>query len=167
MTYTPQHIANYFLDRAESDGRPLTPLKLIKLVYIAYGWVLALLGRRLFDENIEAWKHGPVIPSVYHEFKHYGGNPITDDAVWYDLDTGERKRPSIAAGDVETRAVLDKVWAAYHRFSGWALRQKTHEAGTPWSTTYDPNEMSKRIDDELIQPHFQLKIREILAAADG
>lgn len=167
MTYTPQHVANYFLDKAEDEGRPLTPLKLIKLVYIAYGWVLALVGTRLYDEDIEAWKHGPVIPSLYHEFKHFGGGHITDDAVWYDLDTGESVRPGIDKADKATRAILDKVWAAYKRFSGWALREKTHENGTPWDKTYDSAVRGKVINDSLIKTHFQGKIREILDAAEG
>ncbi|MFB0873338.1 MULTISPECIES: Panacea domain-containing protein [unclassified Sphingobium] len=166
MTYTPQHIANYFLAKAEEDGRPLTPLKLIKLVYIAYGWVLGLLGTRLFEERIEAWKHGPVIPSIYHEFKHFGGGAITDDAVWYDLDTGDCRRPTIDSSDRDLQIILDKVWAAYKRFSGWALRQKTHEVGTPWEQTYDPNVKGKQIPDDLIKPHFQQKIREIVDAAE-
>lgn len=164
MGYTPQHIANYFLDKADAEGRAITPLKLIKLVYIAYGWVLALLGRKLFDENIEAWKHGPVIPSLYHEFKHYQGAPITDDAQWYDLDTGKSFRPTIKADDKAVRSILDKVWAAYKMFSGWALREKTHEAGTPWKRTFDPKVMSKPIPDNLIKAHFQQKIKEIVAA---
>lgn len=46
--YTPQHVANFFLDRAEEEGFPLTQLKLMKLVYIAYGWHLAITGEALF-----------------------------------------------------------------------------------------------------------------------
>jgi uncharacterized phage-associated protein len=167
MGYTPQHIANYFLDKAEAEGRPITPLKLIKLVYIAYGWVLALTGKRLFDERIEAWKHGPVIPSLYHEFKHYGGSPIAEDAEWYDLDTGKSFRPTIKGSDTEVRAVLDKVWAAYKMFSGWSLRQKTHARGTPWEQTYDPDVMSKPIPDHLIRDHYRHTIKELLVAAQG
>lgn len=165
--YTPQHIANFFLDKAEAECVPITPLKLIKLVYIAYGWVLALLGQRLFDEPIEAWKHGPVIPSLYHEFKHYRSEPIVGDATWYDLDTGKTSRPTVPGDDVEVRDILEKVWAAYRRLSGWALRQKTHEDGTPWSQTYDANVMSKSIPDDLIQPHFHQKIQEIVDTAEA
>ena len=67
--YTAFHIANYFLWRAWEEGVEVTPLKLIKLVYIAYGWNLVLNKDRpkLFEERIEAWKYGPVIPSVYHD----------------------------------------------------------------------------------------------------
>jgi uncharacterized phage-associated protein len=163
--YTAQHVANYFLDRAAAEGRPLTPLKLIKLVYIAYGWMLALMGRKLFDDKIEAWMHGPVIPSLYHEFKHFGKTPVTDRATcvdYFDMDSFE---PRIEH-DRETLGILDKVWAAYHRFSGWTLREKTHAVGTPWESTYAAGQNAV-IEDELIAPHYRKKIGEILDVAES
>ena len=33
-------VANYFLEKAEQEGKPITPLQIQKLVYIAYGWYL-------------------------------------------------------------------------------------------------------------------------------
>lgn len=162
MTYTPQHIANYFLKRADDEGRPMDQLKLIKLVYIAYGWALALTGKRLFSEEIQAWKHGPVIRSVYDEFKHYGSLPIHSRATEFDLDTFELTEPRVPEKDAETQLILGKVWAAYKRFSGWQLRQKTHEPDTPWSMTYDPRRRDQVISDELIRPHFLTIIRQIL-----
>lgn len=164
LAYTPQHIANYFLDRAQEEGRGLSPLKLIKLIYIAYGWVLALTGKRLFDEPIQAWKHGPVIPSIYHEFKHYRSGSICEPSGIFDMDTGGYEVPKIPKSDATTNLILEKVWAAYSGFSGWALRNKTHEAGTPWSKTFDGS-MDNDIPDELIGPHFHQKIREIVDAA--
>jgi|GEM_PF-5349088 len=38
MSYSPSVIANYFLDRASKEGRAVTPMQLLKLVYIAHGW---------------------------------------------------------------------------------------------------------------------------------
>ena len=164
LAYTPQHIANYFLDRAAIEGRGMDPLKLLKLVYIAYGWVLALTGKRLFLEPIQAWKHGPVIPSIYHEFKHYRSQPICEPSGAFDLENGTWEIPKIPNSDSTTNMILEKVWAAYSRYSGWALRNKTHEAGTPWTETYDGS-MDKVIPDALIMPHFHKKIREIVDAA--
>lgn len=164
MAYTPQHIANYFIDRAKRDGKSLDPLKLIKLIYIAYGWVLALTNTRLFEERVEAWKHGPVIPSIYHEFKHSRYSQIDEKAGEWDMETGDYVTPEIPASDATTRLILEKVWAAYGQFSGWALRNKTHESDTPWTKTYDGT-LSKVIPDELIAPHFHQKIREIVNAA--
>jgi uncharacterized phage-associated protein len=163
MTYTPQHIANYFLDRAREEGRDITPLKLIKLVYIAYGWNLALTGEKLFDEPIQAWQHGPVVPSIYHEFKHYRSDPICEESGLFDMETMEYVAPRIPKSDTTTNLIMEKVWAAYRGLSGWALRNRTHQAGTPWEQVYDGT-MSKEIPDELISPHFHVKIREIVDA---
>lgn len=164
MMYTPQHVANYFLDRANAESRNIDPLKLIKLVYIAYGWVLALTGERLFDEPIQAWKHGPVIPSIYHEFKHYRSEPICEPSGIFDMETGSYDIPKVPKSDPTTNLILEKVWAAYRRYTGWALRNKTHEPNTPWTMTYDGSK-DKIIPDELISSHFHKKIREIVDAA--
>lgn len=74
-------VANYLLELAKEKGMKLQPLKLMKLVYIAHGYMLALCNRSALNprfDRVEAWKYGPVIPSVYHSFKSYGHNPITE-----------------------------------------------------------------------------------------
>ena len=38
-------VANYFIDLAKNDAMEIRPLRLIKLVYIAHGHMLAMLGR--------------------------------------------------------------------------------------------------------------------------
>lgn len=48
--------ADYFLSKIDEDaGDVITNLKLQKLVYYAQGFSLALCGRPLFAERIEAW----------------------------------------------------------------------------------------------------------------
>ena len=46
----------------------LTNLKLQKLLYCAYGVHLALFSEKLFNDQIQAWKLGPVVPIIYQEF---------------------------------------------------------------------------------------------------
>ena len=78
MAKSAELVADFLL--ANSD-RKLTPMEVNKLVYISHGWMLALHDESLISEKIEAWKHGPVIPSLYHKFKMYGAEPI--DALGY------------------------------------------------------------------------------------
>lgn len=163
--YTAAHVANFFLDKGEEEGRGIDTLKLQKLVYISYGWALALLHKSLFDEPIEAWKHGPVIPSLYHEFKHYRWNPIEEHALSIDWEKADFIEPHIPMEDSDTHLVLTKVWDVYKRFSGWDLRTKTHESGTPWKITYTDGVRSKEIPDSLIKDHFETRIREYLETA--
>ncbi len=165
LVYTPQHIANFFLDKADGDNVPLTQLKLIKLIYIAYGWVLATLDRRLFDEPIQAWKHGPVIPSIYHEFKHFKNEPIIGfRAVNFDLDEKTETEPRIDKKD-EANRVLDRVWDAYKHASAAGLVSLTHREGTPWYKHYKPNKYDTHIPDEDIKAHFIEKLTEYVNAA--
>lgn len=79
MGYTAKAVANHLLDFGLTRKNEIPPLKMQKLVYISHGWHLALSdGKPLVsDEYVEAWPYGPVFPSVYHEFKHYGASPHT------------------------------------------------------------------------------------------
>lgn len=167
MTYTPGHIANFMLDRADAECRPVSPMKLLKLVYIAHGWSLALLDRKAFEETIYAWQHGPVVKSLYHEFKHFGKRPIEAKSVTFDLETFDFSVPSVSPEDKEMLIVLDRVWEVYKGFDAWSLRNKTHEAGTPWSQVYREGEQDVAIPDNLIKPHFEQKIRQYLENASS
>ena len=77
--YTPSHVANFFLDCAKEERKDLTMLELQKIVYFAYGWTLAVLERELFDTKthpIRRYRYGPVLESLYQEFKFLGNAPI-------------------------------------------------------------------------------------------
>ena len=84
---------------------------------------MALSGKPLFDEPIEAWQHGPVVKSVYHQYKKSGAGAVTDDQP---LD--------YSIFESETREILDEVYDVYGQFSAWKLRNMTYEE-TPWKDT--------------------------------
>ena len=159
--YCASHVANFFLDMAEEEKKTLTQLKLMKLVYIGFGWVSAVLDEEMFDEPILAWKHGPVVKSIYDEFKHFSYNPITSNAVEFDLENQKLSVPRIPSDDEDIRVVLGKVWDVYKNFTAGALRNKTHEPNTPWSESYGKSEA---IDKTLIKTHFIKKISSYLDA---
>lgn len=55
------HVAKYILDKS---GK-MTHMKLQKLVYYAQAWGLVWDEKPLFDDPIEAWINGPVVPSLF------------------------------------------------------------------------------------------------------
>ena len=81
MPFSAKAVANVFLELADAAKQTLTPMKLQKLVYYAHGWYLGLTGRPLLDELIQAWSFGPVVRSLYNEFKEFGADPITHKAT--------------------------------------------------------------------------------------
>ena len=119
MTTTARDVARYFL-AIQDDEEAISNLKLQKLLYYAQGFSLALTGEPLYTEQIKAWIHGPVVPAVWHEYRHCGSGPIPRPT---DLD-----RDAI---DPATRGLLDEVYSVYGQFSAWRLREMTH-AEPPW-----------------------------------
>lgn len=74
-------VAKYFITingqkNSDDEGNNLSKLKLQKLLYYAQGYYLALYNEALFDEEIRAWEHGPVVKEVYDHFKNIQGNFI-------------------------------------------------------------------------------------------
>jgi uncharacterized phage-associated protein len=140
-------IANYFIWKAAEEKVPLTPMKLIKLVYLAHGWSLGLTGKPLLREPIEAWKFGPVIESLYHAYKRYGNHPLPANSA---------TRAEIQGEDAaEIKRLLDKVWNSYKKYSAAQLSTLTHQPDTPWSKVHDPNSFYTVIPDKLIAEHYQ------------
>lgn len=129
--YTTIQVANFFIEHAKKRGESLTPMKLQKLMYFAQGWHLALTdGAPLFNEQIEAWKFGPVIPSIYRCFKQYGSSEISEPAGEF---VGHHwNYPDIPEEDSETRQFLEKIYDVYAKYSASRLSAMTHIKDAPW-----------------------------------
>ena len=130
--YSGKAIANYILEKGIAEGVPISPMKLIKLVYVAHGWCLALTDRPLIREVVEAWQYGPVIPEIYHAFKEYVDNPIVTKAYI-------SKDEEVEASDIldpedgyTVGELLDSVWEALKDFTALELSNITHQPNTPW-----------------------------------
>lgn len=141
-------IGRYFLSLADEDaGDAMTNMKLQKLLYYAQGFSLAILDRPMFQEPIEAWTHGPVVPDVYHTFKAYGSGPIPNPAGNFDpmsIDEG-------------TRELLDEVYEVYGQYSAWKLRNMTHEEA-PWADAYKEGP-SSNISHRALRNFFKTRVQ--------
>lgn len=160
MAYDAKAIANYFLELAKQQGKTIDPMAIQKLVYFAHGWNLALFDRPLITDRIKAWDYGPVISSLYGEFKEFGNGPITRLARSYEFKENLKLTviiPSIndyrdSANYEVTKSLLNRVWEVYGDFSAIQLSNMTHEDGSPWSTARRENK--EIIDDEVIKRYF-------------
>jgi uncharacterized phage-associated protein len=135
--YSAQNIANYFLFKAqEEDQELLSNLKLQKLVYYAQGLHLAIYnGEPLFEDKIEAWNYGPVVPTLYHIYKGYGaqGIPADNDFNPTSIDEG-------------TLDFLNEVYDFFGQYSAIRLMELGHadqcwiDAGIGNEITWDAME---------------------------
>ena len=155
--YAAGAVANFFLDAGKENGVPITHLKLQKLVSIAYGFYLLLGKGRLFEERMEAWDLGPVVPELYHEFKRFGHAPITKKAQEFDHENGKFYTPEVV--NEEALAALRFVWARYGQLTSGELVRRTHVEGTPWYEARVNNQLE--LDDRDVRRHYRGLVRQI------
>lgn len=122
-------IAKWFIEKNNVparlyDAEDISPLKLQKLLYYAQGVFMAMTNRKLFDDDIVAWEHGPVVVSVYHDYSQYGRNGIAFT---------DSMRPKEEYTEEENN-ILSQVYDYFGQYSAWKLRNMTHEE-TPWKST--------------------------------
>lgn len=88
-------------------------MQLHKLLYYAHGWYLAVVGKPLLNETVSAWKHGPVVPSLYYDLKRFGARPVDRLAKTTDRASQVRHAPQIDSSDFTVRSLLERVWMVY------------------------------------------------------
>lgn len=153
--YCAAAIANYFLWRSWEEERDITLMKLLRLVYLTYGWNLVINnGEKLFAEPIEAWECGPVVPSLYCTFsshgnhishKHYGNKEFC-----YDSSTGELEYESTPmASDSTTVRIMSVIWRTYGSSNSFQLSKITNYPGGAWDTAYKEGEKSILNDEKI------------------
>lgn len=118
--YTASDIADWFLASVDRDaGENITHLKLQKLIYYAEAWSLALRDTSLFNEDFQAWAHGPVLRSVYDRF---------NGSAWMALAAPEG---DIADLDEDTVELLEDILESYGEMGAKQLEELTHSE-EPW-----------------------------------
>lgn len=151
-------VANEFLNKSKE----ISVLKLVKLCYIAQGFSLAVLDRPIFnDDRIEAWRYGPVVPSIYHEFKHFKKGSITEKSKFLALNSNFdfiEETPELT--DENDKKIVEIVWNMYGKFSPGELVDLTHKNGTPWDLTYRPNS-NNVIPNELIKEYYKILVSKM------
>ena len=109
-------VAKWFLAK-----KSMTHKKLQKLCYYAQAWYCALYdGTPLFEDEIQAWVHGPVYRDIYYRYRDYHFDPIASASDFDDtiLTTQEK-------------TVFDSVINYFCCYSGKVLEHFTHNE-TPW-----------------------------------
>lgn len=133
--------AQYLVDHA---GKSLTPMKLLKLLYVAHGYSLGKNGVPLLGEPVCAWQYGPMIPSVYQAVRDYRSAPVTSVL-------GARKG---LLTDAE-KAVMDTVLATYAGATAMQLAVAMRRPGSPYAIIRGGSSADAVIPDDLIKVFYR------------
>ena len=121
--YTANQVADWFINSIRQDsGDTISHLKLQKLVYYAQAWNYTLFNNVIFKEEIQAWKHGPVVRSIYDRFKSSNVyTPINVSSLEIEL----------VKFDERTEDLLLEINEIYGEHSASYLEDLTHSE-KPW-----------------------------------
>ena len=123
MSISAINISKYIVTKCNDDNCPITNLQLQKILYYIQKEFLDK-GLESFEEEIEAWRFGPVVADVYYTFFRYGAKPIT--AIFADIEISNEHQPTI-----------DRITNDKRKLSPWALVEDTHKVNSAWYKTFD------------------------------
>ena len=141
VDHDAREIVNWFI----INGDLLTPMQIIKLVYMSHGWMLGLQDRPLFRQDVKAWRYGPVVPDVYDELKVYGNLPVEEPIKGF----GEGNLDEVELD------LIEQVNELYSGFSGIRLSRITHVEGSPWHQIWMKQKRKATIPNELIKEYYK------------
>lgn len=139
-------VAARFLELAGDDK--LTQLQLQKLTYYANGWHIAFYGSPLTEDDVEAWKFGPVYRDMWTALRRYGKERLKRSFI--DANTEGMGKKQMQA--------IQAVFDAYGGLSGFELSSMTHQEDSPWDRTFVKYQ-KRKISPEVIGEHF-LRLKE-------
>ena len=147
LPYDSRQIANELITIANQHDQSMSIMRLLKLSYMAHGWTLAIVDEPLVNDYVQAWRYGPVIPSIYYAFRPHGV---------YGLQKIRMVKEQII--DDKTCDLMNAVYKMYLNLSDGQLSQLTHIRGGPWHKTYRPGKLGIVIPNGLISEHFKDKL---------
>ena len=142
---TALDVSEYFLKGLSEpdEGDIISNLKLQKLLYYAQGIHLAKYDEPLFEDEIVHWQLGPVVRSVYEEYKIHGTQALPiPETVKNISNFSNIHKDSIRL-----------TYNNYGKYSAWVLSQKTHQED-PWKNTSQDEIITK----EAIKTFFNVEL---------
>ena len=135
--YTAMEIARYVINKCTVEGHPISNLQLQKILYYIQKEFLDN-GMPAFEDEIEAWQFGPVVPQVYRQYCGFGSMPIW---MKYLVNVCE-----------QYRNVIDKIVVEKRGLNPWDMVEDTHKLGKAWKDIYREGEGDHQvIPKELIR----------------
>ena len=136
MAYDAKEVAKLVVNEGIAEDRPVTNLKLQKLLY--FMWIDWYKERKepLFNNRIEAWHYGPVVPDVYFRYRIFAADPI-------------RKVEECSIPDSDKDLMVEILGKYIYRTAG-ALVEDSHAPNTPWDKVNGAKVLGTEITEGLM-----------------
>ena len=159
MGYNVLDVCRYVINYSNKHDYGISNLKLQKVLYFIQAYFLTNKKSHTpcFNEKIEAWDFGPVVPEAYHEYKQYGSGDIPTIKSYILLDNENiwNSKRVLCNDDVitnEDKNLIDKVVDKFSDYSATDLVSLTHRQ-SPWIDVYVPHQ-NNEITLDAIRKYF-------------
>lgn len=120
--YSALDVAKYVINKCTVENCPISNLQLQKILYFLQRKYLVDNGKVLFNDEIQAWQFGPVVPDVYYQYCGFGSMAIT---INYEVNI-----------DIDDSRQIDSVVEEKRCKNPWDLVEETHSEGKAWNAIY-------------------------------
>ncbi len=148
MTYSPTMVANNILSRAFAEKSYVSPMKLQKILYFVASEYQKATKRPLLEEPFSTWAYGPVVYSVYDEFRSFSRGNINR----YARDARGDAFVINESQDIELKVALDRVWNKTKNMSAVQLSEITHLQDSAWDRAFQ-NDKSVLESEDIASDH--------------
>ena len=115
-------LAQYIVNKCIQDNHPISNLQLQKIMFFIQKEFLQNNFGIAFEDRIEAWQFGPVVPITYSKYCCFGGMPIT---IY-------EESPFIP----EHKNLVDNIIIEKRKLRPWDMVEMTHKPGGAWDNVY-------------------------------
>lgn len=157
MIYKVLDVSRHVINYSNTQDYGISNLKLQKILYFIQAFFLVSTPEQCFEEKIEAWDFGPVVPEAYREYKQYGSGDIPsisyiikfdDEDIWESKVTKYKDDVISEEDKRRIESVVDK----FADYSATDLVTITH-GQTPWKNAYRRGQ-NNEITIEAIKEYF-------------
>ena len=128
--------------RTNPNVEELTQMKTMKLLYYIQAASLSITGHRMFNNDIVAWRYGPVVEEVHEKYRGHRG--IVGEITESDLNDYSELQ-----NEYEASSILNSIYDVYGYSSAYDLMRQTHSE-KPWQET----PQSEVISDKAIKDFY-------------
>lgn len=159
MSYNVLDVCRHVINYSNEHDYGISNLKLQKILYFIQAYFLTNKKDHTscFNEKIEAWDFGPVVPEAYYEYKQYGSGDIPTVESYFQFDEDDVwniKRVVFDDSIIKDKdkILIDKVIDKFSDYSATDLVSLTHRQ-SPWIDAYVPHQ-NNEIKIEEIRKYF-------------
>ncbi|PAF46249.1 hypothetical protein BKH46_08395 [Helicobacter sp. 12S02634-8] len=134
-------VARYIINKAIELEKPISNLQLQKIMYFVQLDFLKQVGKGLIDDDFEARSFGPIVGSVYSQYRVFGSSELFMPEKDAQLDLSQNEQ-----------SIIDATIRNSLQLKPWELVQKSHNPKGAWAAVFKNGEGARvRIPKKLIE----------------